>query len=170
MEALALTFQEVRWGADGTPLALLRIATGDEYLALDLATEEAWALVADPQAEGAGRVRLGGVLLDLLTAAGARLRGVALAVGEDGLLRAELALTGLCGRHTLTAHVADGLLLARRGGVPLTIAATQLAGYRPAGAAKPQPSRTSPDPLSAFRQVVAELAWPEVGDGPLNPS
>lgn len=160
-----LSFHDVVWCPwHGHPVLVLAIDDSDRYIALTLTETDARALSPVPSVSGSSRPRLHGVLPSLLAGLDARLREVQLVVGGDGLLRSSLTVEGPRGLLTLPAHTSDGVLLARQMGVPLRMAAEDLAhagdavGYGPlARVERADSPNGAGDTLAPFRQFIASL-------------
>lgn len=158
-----LVLDGVQWCAHhGHPFLVLRTPTSDRYLAVAISPEDAQAMaVASPAA--ADRTRVLGLLQAMLAGLHARLTGVELTIGPGGDLCAALRIEGPRHALTLPAHFADGLILARRGRLPLRMADEVLARVpfsapppraQPASEARTEPK---PDAFNPFRTFVESL-------------
>lgn len=166
-----LAIHEVEWCRHGHPVLVLRERTGERRVALAVTVEDAQDLLREcPLASG--RFRACALALALLDATGATLDAVALIVGSDQILRADLRVAGPTGAGTVPAHATDGLALAVQRGLPLLIDATALARVGHIGGSGPgcrdesgPPARRGmqpADPLAPFRPFVESL---DFGDG-----
>jgi hypothetical protein len=156
-----LDLHDIVWcPAHGHPALVYREAGGDLGVTIGVAAEDA-QLLAGVQGGGARQMLLR-LLEEMIAALGATPVDVRLSVSDDRGVRAELLLAGPTGLTTLPIHAADGLIVARRAGVPVRMRPADLSRLR--READRSPTAPESDPLAAFRAAVEALDLDGLGD------
>jgi bifunctional DNase/RNase len=145
----------------GQPVVIYGDRGGTLRLPIGIGAEDARLLVAASEADSSPRQRLFRLLGETLGTLGGRLVEVTLTFRCAEVLEARLRLDGPRGPVALTAPAVDGLILARRAGLPVRVATADLARLH-AWATRPDPSAAvwAGNEVSYADQPVAEPTPP----------